>query len=248
MNTGVFKIVVLTACIVLAAAAIYVFRPNRTHLTRITVVGDSQAKVSPDTALITFSVVTQGKQAFDVQQENARKSESVKQAVQAATKDAKVEIKTSDYSLNPQQDNYSFKTPKILGYDVKNTVTVSINSLDQVGAIIDAATKAGANSVDGIRFVISEASPAQGDALNLASQQAMAKAEAIAKSLNGRIVRVVETREGGTPELSRPDPYSADASSNSAAMSVTKMEYRTPVQAGQVNLKAQIVMVVEIET
>jgi len=246
MNTGVFKIVVLTACIVLAASAIYVFRPNRSHLTRITVVGDSQAKVSPDTALITFSVVTQGKQAFDVQQENARKSESVKQAVQAATKDAKVEIKTSDYSLNPQQDNYSFKTPKILGYDVKNTVTVSINSLDQVGAIIDAATKAGANSVDGIRFVVSEASPAQGDALNLASQQAMAKAEAIARSLNGKIVRVVETREGGTPELSRPDPYSADASTNT--MTAAKTEYRTPVQAGQVNLKAEIVMVVEIET
>jgi len=246
MNTGVFKIVVLTACIVLAAAAIYVFRPNRTHLTRIIVVGDSQAKVSPDTALITFSVVTQGKQAFDVQQENARKSESVKQAVQAATKDAKVEIKTSDYSLNPQQDNYSFKTPKILGYDVKNTVTVSINSLDQVGAIIDAATKAGANSVDGIRFVVSEASPAQGDALNLASQQAMAKAEAIARSLNGKIVRVVETREGGTPELSRPDPYSADASTNT--MTAAKTDYRTPVQAGQVNLKAEIVMVVEIET
>ena len=248
MNTGVFKIVVLTACIVLAASAIYVFRPNRSHLTRITVVGDSQAKVSPDTALITFSVVTQGKQAFDVQQENARKSESVKQAVQAATKDAKVEveIKTSDYSLNPQQDNYSFKTPKILGYDVKNTVTVSINSLDQVGAIIDAATKAGANSVDGIRFVVSEASPAQGDALNLASQLAMAKAEAIARSLNGKIVRVVETREGGTPELSRPDPYSADASTNT--MTAAKTDYRTPVQAGQVNLKAEIVMVVEIET
>ena len=246
MNTGFFKIVVLTACIVLAAAAIYVFRPDRSHLTRITVVGDSQAKVSPDTALITFSVVTQGKQAFDTQQENARKSEAVKQAVEAATQGAKVEIKTSDYSLNPQQDNYSFKTPKILGYDVKNTVTVSINSLDQVGSVIDAATKAGANSVDGIRFVISEGSPAQGDALTLASQQAMAKAEAIAKSLNGKIVRVVETREGGAPELPTADPYSAYASAKSAGLA--KAEYRTPVQAGQVNLKAQVVMVVEIET
>jgi uncharacterized protein YggE len=74
----------------------------------------------------------------------------------------------------------------------------------------------------------------------------MAKAEAIARSLNGKIVRVVETREGGTPELSRPDPYSADASTNT--MTAAKTDYRTPVQAGQVNLKAEIVMVVEIET
>src|SRR5215475_5257368 len=107
MNTGVFKIVVLGACVILMATAIYVFRPYRNNLTRITVVGDSQAKVSPDTALITFSVVTQGKQALDAQQENARKSEAVKQAVETATKGARVEIKTSDYSLNPQQDNYS---------------------------------------------------------------------------------------------------------------------------------------------
>jgi hypothetical protein len=31
-------------------------------------------------------------------------------------------------------------------------------------------------------------------------------------------------------------------------MTAAKTEYRTPVRAGQVNLKAQIVMVVEIET
>ena len=242
MNTGVFKIVVLGACIVLAAAAIFVFRPNRSQLTRITVTGDSETKLAPDTALITFSVVTQGKQALDAQQENARKSQAVKQAVEAATQGAKVEIKTSNYVLDPQQDDYSFRTPKILGYDVKNTVTVSINSLDLVGSVIDAATKAGANSVDGIRFIVGEASPAQGDALNLATQQAMAKAEAIARSLNGKIVRVIETSEGDAPEIPRamPDAY---ASSNAVA---AKAEYRTPVQAGQVNLHAQIVMVVEI--
>src|SRR5262249_9801160 len=165
MNTGIFKIAVLAACLIVAVAAIYVFRPNRNNLTRITVVGDSQAKVSPDTALITFSVITQGKQAIDAQQDNARRSEAVKKTVEAATQGAKVEIKTSNYSLDPQQDNYSFKTPRILGYDVRNTVTVSINSLDQVGTVIDAATKAGANSVDGIRFIVGEASPAQGDAL-----------------------------------------------------------------------------------
>ena len=118
MNTGVFKIVVLGACIVLAAAAIFVFRPNRSQLTRITVTVDSETKVAPDTALITFSVVTQGKQALDAQQENARKSQAVKQAVEAATQGAKVEIKTSNYVLDPQQDDYSFRTPKILGYDV----------------------------------------------------------------------------------------------------------------------------------
>src|SRR4051812_21057251 len=154
MNNNLLKVIALAAFLLLIAAALFIYRPVQNNFTRITVSGDSQAKVSPDTAVITFSVVTQGKQAVDAQQLNAQKSDSVKHAVESITGDAKVEIKTSDYSLNPEQDYYSDKMPKILGYEVKNTVTVSIDKLDRVGAIIDAATSAGANSVEGIQFVI----------------------------------------------------------------------------------------------
>lgn len=136
--------------------------------------------------------------------------------------------------------------PKIAGYEVTNTVTVSIKDLTQVGAVIDAATKAGANSVEGIAFVVGEASPAQGDALALATKQAMAKAESIAKSLNGRIVRVVETDEGGAPVGLQPvaTPYSeAKMMSNTAA----NVAYSTPVQAGSLNVRSQVVLVVEVE-
>lgn len=244
MNTNVLRIVALGALLALFAVAIYLYRPNQNNLTRITVVGDSQAKVSPDTAVITFSVVTQGKQAVDAQQENARKSEAVKKAVELVSADSKAEIKTSDYSLNPEQDYYSGKMPKILGYEVKNTVTVSIDKLDRVGAIIDAATNAGANSVEGIQFVIGEASPAQGEALALATKQAMAKAESIAKSMNGKIVRVIQASEGGIPTQYAQDNFSS--ASNAMANAVEKKTYSTPVQAGSLNIRSQVILVVDI--
>ena len=242
---NIYKIVMLALALVVFAAALYVYRPVQNKYTRITVVGDSQTKIAPDTAVITFSVVTQDKQALNAQQENAKKSEAVKQAVEAITANAKPEIKTSDYSLNPEQDYYSGKMPKILGYEVKNTVSVSINDLSQVGAVIDAATKAGANSVEGIRFVLGETSPAQGDALSLATKQAMAKAESIAQSLNGKIVRVVETTEGGVPNR-QPMPLSEnyDKMSTNTAMNSS---YTTPVQAGSLNVRSQVVLVVEVE-
>ncbi|CAN5650928.1 hypothetical protein BH24ACI2_BH24ACI2_03220 [soil metagenome] len=246
MKNNIYKIVLLSVALVLFAAALYVYRPNQNKLTRITVIGDSQTKVAPDTAVITFSVVTQNKQALDAQQENARKSEAVKIAVEAVTQNAKSEIKTSDYSLNPERDYYSGKMPKILGYEVKNTVSVSISDLNQVGAVIDAATKAGANSVEGISFIVGETSPAQGDALALATKQALAKAEAIAQSLNGKIARVVESTEGGVPfqPLSSDNNY---AMMNSNMMSAAKSTYTTPVQAGSLNVRSQIVLVVEVE-
>lgn len=246
MNTNLFKIVALAAFLILLATALYVYRPNQSMSTRITVIGDSQAKISPDTAVITFSVVTQSKLAVDAQQQNAQKSDAVKQAVEAITADAKTEIKTSDYNLSPEQDYYSGKMPKILGYEVKNTVTVSIDKLDRVGAIIDAATAAGANSVEGIQFIISEASPAQGEALALATKQAMAKAESVARALNGKIVRVVQTIEGGVPPQMVDAAYTGNANSAANMMMNMKPPVSTPVQAGALVIRSQVVLVVEI--
>jgi uncharacterized protein YggE len=245
MKQNIYKTILAAVGLILFAVALYVYYPRENKLTRITVVGDSQTKVAPDTAVMTFSVVTQAKQALDAQQENAKKSEAVKAAVEAVTKNAKAEVKTSDYSLSPEQDYYSGKMPKILGYEVKNTVTVSIDDLNQVGAVIDAATKAGANSVEGINFVLGETSPAQGDALSLATKQALAKAESIAQSLGGKVVRVVETYEYGAPML----PSSSDnyARMNSNTMAEAKQSYSTPVQAGSLNVRSNVVLVVEVE-
>jgi len=245
MKNNIVKIVLLVAALILFAAALYVYRPTRNNLTRITVVGDSQAKVAPDTAVVTFSVVTQNSQALNAQQENARRSETVKTAVEAlSSADNKIEVKTNGYNLSPEQDYSSGKMPKIVGYEVKNSVTVSVGDLNQVGAVIDAATKAGANSVEGISFVVRQDSPAQGEALALATRQAMAKAEAMAQALHGRIVRVVETKEGGVP-ISQTNPY-ADYNMNSNA-ATSKPIYTTPVQAGSLDVRSQVVLVVEVE-
>lgn len=247
MNNNAAKVVFLSLALALFAAALYLYRPVSNTSTRVAVTGEARAKVSPDTAVVTFSVVTQNARALAAQQENARKSEAVKAAVEALTASGKIEVKTSEYNLSPEQDYYSGKLPKILGYTVKNTVKVSINDLSQVGAVIDAATKAGANSVESTEFIVREDSPAQGDALALATKQAMAKAESIAKALNGRLVRVVETNEGGIPVQSSPSYYSGSSMSN-AAMSEAKTMVRTPVEAGSLNIQSQVTLVVEIGT
>jgi len=245
MNTNFYKIGLLLIALILFAVVLYVNRPQENKLTRITVVGDAEAKIAPDTAVITFSVVTQNSQALTAQQDNARKSEAVKTAVEAIA-NAKPEIKTSEYNLSPQQD-YSGDRPKISGYEVRNTVSVTISDLNQVGAVIDATTKAGANSVEGIQFVLRENSPAQGDALALATRQAMTKAEAIAQSLNGKIVRVVESLEGGATVIPVRDGYGSSNSATMSNMSMARPIINTPVQAGSLNVRSQVVLVVEVE-
>lgn len=243
MKSNVLKIGLLAVFLILLASAVYYYLPRPNHNTRITVMGESQTQLPPDNAVISFSVVTQHTQAVTAQQENARKVEAVIKAVSDTAGDAGLEIKTSSYSLEPEQDYSSDRMPKIIGYEAKNTLSVTTPKMDQVGALIDAATKAGANSVEGISFVLREDSPARGDSLGLATKQAVTKAEGIARSLGGRVVRIVETLEGGVAPVERPAADSYMASTNSNAAST----YRTPVQAGSINMYSRVVLVAEIE-
>ena len=244
MKTNILKFVLVSIGLALFAGALYLYRPAPpNNYTRVTVTGESQTDVPPDSAIVSFSVVTQNAQAVAAQQENARKIEAVMKALETSAGGAKQEIKTSNYSLAPEQDYSTRGMPKIVGYEARNTIIVTTDKLDQVGVLIDAATKAGANSVEGISFVLRDDSAKRGDALGIATKQALAKAEAIAASLGGRIVRVVETVEGGSTPT--PIVYSNAASTSNATM--TKPDFQTRIQSGSINVRGQVTLVVEID-
>jgi uncharacterized protein len=215
-------------------------------MTRIIVTGEAKAQAQPDTAVIVLSLVTQNKLALNAQQENARKSELVINAVKHAA-GANPEIQTSGYSLQPQYSYSDNRLPSIIGYEARNSVTVRMNDLNNVGAVIDAASEAGANSVESVSFILRENNQANSQALGEATRQAMSKAQGIAQALGGRIVRVVEEREGGVnrppANFDQTDSY-PNASTNTSA---NKSVYTTPVEAGTLNVKSEVQLIVEIE-
>src|SRR5215471_2183217 len=106
-------VLIISLCVIVLAVSGCAQKATRT--TKVTVAGEATTRVEPDTATLTISVVTQSKQALTAQQENARKSQAVADAVKA--KAAAAEIKTSDYTLHPQYDYRDNKLPKIIGYD-----------------------------------------------------------------------------------------------------------------------------------
>jgi uncharacterized protein YggE len=234
-------VVVLLATVVFLAASCARQGPAPT---RVTVAGEASLKAPPDAAVIVLSVVTQNAQALNAQQENARKSDAVINAVKEAA-GSNAEIKTSDYSLQPQYDYRSNKLPKIIGYDARNTVAVTMTDLNGVGKVIDAASRAGANSVESVSFILRENSPARGQTLATATQQALTKARSIAEAMGGRVVRIVEEREGGL--TSRPVEPGAETRAEYSAMRAATL-VQTPVQAGSMNVRSEVQLVVEIES
>jgi uncharacterized protein YggE len=209
------------------------------HTTKVTVGGEAVTRVEPDTAVLNVSVVTQSPQAVTAQQENARKSEAVAKAVAGSN----AEIKTSDYTLQPQYDPRDSRLPKIIGYNARNSVIITMSDLKGVGAVIDAASRAGANSIDGISFVLKQTSPARGQALAEATEQAMNKARSIAQALGGHVLRVVEENEnstiGGTGAFTAYDSISLAREETRAS---------TPTAAGQLSIKSNVQLIVEIES
>src|SRR5882762_103845 len=208
-------------------------------LTKVLVTGDSIISAQPDTAILTISVVTQARAALDAQQQNANKSDAVVRALKTAAGTGS-EIKTSGYTLQPQRVYKENQPPTIVGYEARNSVTVTLADLTKVGAVIDAASQAGANDVSGISFTLRKDRPAHDQALADATREAVSKAQVIATALGGRVVRIVEVQEEG---IQRPSPiYEGQMQLMSTAAAVP-----TPIEVGTLDITSRVQLIAEVE-
>lgn len=211
------------------------------RITRVTVNGEGLVQAQPDTAIINISVITQNKRALDAQQENANRSELVVRAVKLAA-GAGAEIKTSGYNVQPMQVYNNNQPPTITGYQASNSVTVTMSDLSKVGAVIDAASQAGANNINSVAFTLRKDRPAKDQALTDATRAAVGKAQAIAQALGGRVVRILDVQEAGAT----PRPiYDSDIRTRMTAQSAAAP---TPIEVGTLDINSQVQLTAEIET
>lgn len=214
---------------------------NNRRLTRVMVVGDSIVQAQPDTAILTISVVTQGRRAIDAQQENATKTDAVVRALKVAAGTG-AEIKTSGYSLQPQRIYKEGQPPTITGFEARNSVTITTSELNKLGTIIDAAAQAGSNDVAGIAFTLRQDRPARDRALGEATREAISKAQVIAHALGGRLVRVVEVQEEGFQQRPPVPVYQAES------FMAKRADVATPIEVGALDISSRVQLIAEVET
>lgn len=212
---------------------------DRRRITRVMVGGDSIVQAQPDTAILTISVVTQSKRALDAQQENATKTDAVVRALKVAAGTG-AEVKTSGYSLQPQRVYKENQPPTIVGYEARNSVTVTMSDLTRVGTVIDAATQAGSNDVAGIAFTLRQDRQARDRALTEATREAMSKAQVIAQALGGRVSRVVEVHEEGFQRPPQP-LYRTEA------LMAQRGDVATPIEVGSLEITSRVQLIAEVE-
>jgi uncharacterized protein YggE len=153
----------------------------------LAVTGSATLSASPTGAQVTVGYLNNGTTAeATLARNNAVMSQILRrlEALHIPPKD----LQTTGFSINPNYGNGS--SPSITGYQVSNAVTVTVPGVKLVGPIIDAATAAGANQVNGVTFTIPQT--VETALYAAAVQNATAIANAVAHALHARIAGVVQ--------------------------------------------------------
>jgi uncharacterized protein YggE len=205
----------------------------------LTVSGTGIAKAAPDEASFSTGVVSQGATAGAALTANTKAMNAVIATLKRQGVPEKA-IQTSNLSLNPQ---YQVCKPnmacpqKIVGYEVTNTVTVTIG-IDKAGTALDALVVSGANRVDGISFAIHDDKPLLAQARADAVKEAIAKAEVYVKAAGVTLGPIQSIDEGGSV-VPRP-MYKMRAMANLAEAAV-------PLAGGEQSVSATVSITWEIK-
>jgi uncharacterized protein len=204
----------------------------------IRTLGEAVLTVEPDLAEIQVGVETEDPSAQTAAEKNAARSDAVLKALRELLgRDA--DIKTIGYWITPVYSTPRNGKTTLSHYKAVNTLFVRTDRIKRMGEIIDRANKAGANTTGGLQFTIKDDAAVQLKALERASRDARAKAEAIASALGIKIKRVLEVREIGQGLR----PYARNRGLGAFPQSAAAA---TPVEAGTLDIRASVTMTVEV--
>ena len=192
----------------------------------LTFTGSGDVELQPDTAVIGVSVHGSGASSDDAQ---AVASDKMKAVLQALRSLGSVHIAEAD--LETQGITTSRDWEHEGRFISDQSLSITIHDPASSGAVMAAATQAGADSVDGPSFSLDEQSAAYRDALRRALADARSKADAAAEAMGVHILgttTISENSGGGGPIM-----YAADAAGKTSSSA-------PPVQIGPVTVSAQV--------
>ncbi len=184
MRLGLSLIAVLTAFAAMSPAQALERLIDISNDRWVEVSGEGSVRAAPDFARATLGVTTTGKTAGEAMAANAKAANALVSLIKAEGV-APADIQTSEVSISPmfsQSAPGQTTAPTITGYSVSNNVTVMVRDIPRLGALLDKAVAAGANSVYGIGFGHNDPSALLDKARPLAVADARRKAEIYASA------------------------------------------------------------------
>jgi len=193
----------------------------------ISVSGTGTVTLKPDVADLHLGVLIT-RQTVKAAQADAASAMTKVIAALKALGIADKDIQTSNVSLQPAYDYSSNSNPpRITGFQMSNSVTVTVRDLAKLGDAIDNGLAAGATSLDGVNFRVDDETAAEAQARQAAMAEAKSKAQTLATAAGVSISGVASISE-----TSAPMPYPIMYSGGAPAAAVDGSKVATPIQAG----------------
>lgn len=187
-------VIVLAAGVLLAAIGIAGFGvfswTGTLNQKTISATGDAEKIVAPDQAVVSIGYIVTKDTAAEAQNEmNTVMNKVIADLKASGIADS--DIKTLYFDVSPAY-NWSSGTQEIYGYTATHSIEVKTAEFSKAGAIIDTASKAGANEINSVRF---ELKPETEKAIKQelfadAAENARYKADSIAEGLGTSVKSV----------------------------------------------------------
>lgn len=199
----------------------------------LSVTGQGVVSIPTSLAEVRLGVEVQGKTAQEVQQEVAKRSQSVVELLRSRNVE---KLETTGIQLNPIYTTQNDRTV-ITGYSAANLVSFRIPT-ERSGTLLDEAVNAGATRIDGIRFIATDEAIAQAQeqALIEATRDAQRQADVVLNSLNLARREIVRIQVNAATPYPQPFPLFREAAVADASMPVIGGEQQIQ---GSVTLEIQ---------
>lgn len=197
---------------------------------RILVTGEGSVEIAPDMAILSLTVTREADSAEAALEANSSAMGEVLAAMHAEGVEDR-DLQTAGFSIQPKyfyprpQPGGEREPPRIVGYTVRNSLSVRVRDITNVGVILDKSISLGVNEGGDIAFTNDDPSEALTQARTKAMKDAMAKAKTLAGAAGVKTGKILEISEQSF--FPRPMPMAK------AEMSMARMADAVPVAAGE---------------
>jgi hypothetical protein len=189
--------VLATAFLALLIAAPAAMAEETKPPRNISLTGHGEVRIAPDMALVTIGTVDQAATAAEALAANNASMAAVIAVLKAAGI-AEKDMQTSNFLVQPRYDyGNSTQPPRLVGYEVSNTLTVTVRRLETLGVLLDRSVASGSNRIDGISFQLTNPDAAMDEARKRAAADAVRKARLYGAALGVNLGPVLSVSESG---------------------------------------------------
>lgn len=227
----------LVGCAAPAAADTTIQLQTEDNTNSITVSGRVGMEVVPDVVQVTVGVNSRASTPSAARQDNAEAINNTLDALAELGIEEK-DIQTSNMNMYTTYSYDGSGNSYVSGYRMDTTLTITVREIDKAGEVVDAAIDAGSNSLNGVRYLVSNRDEIYDKALTDAVDQARQKAESLA-AVSGRTLGIVMEISEVSDAVAAIYDYEASINADSGGMAMSDT-YRSSIRPGSTTVEAEV--------